>query len=318
MKIPELPADEQSRLAALREANILDTPPEDRFDRLTRMARKIFDVPIVLISIVDENRQWFKSKIGLDVCETAREISFCGHAILSDDVLVIPNALEDTRFSDNPLVVGEPYIRFYAGCPIRVGLHKIGTFCLIDRVPREFAPEQRQRLAEMAEMAEYELGLIQIATSDLLTGIANRRGFETTAEKTLRDCRRTNASALLIGFEINHFKQINDNFGFEQGDRVLTKFTESLKATFPENEAIARIGGDEFVVLLVDAAPHTVSARVAAVASWLGRDQQAGQRAYRIEFTDVQVAFNPETHATVDSMLDDIDDAMWDIKKAMQ
>jgi len=316
LKIPEIPENEQSRLAALREANILDTPPENRFDRLTRMARKIFNIPIVLISIVDENRQWFKSNIGLDVRETAREISFCGHAILSDDVLVIPNALEDDRFSDNPLVVGEPDIRFYAGCPIRVGVHKIGTFCLIDRVPREFGPGQQQLLTEMAEMAEFELGLIQIATSDLLTGLANRRGFETAAEKTLRDCRRTNTPALLIGFEINQFKQINDKFGFEEGDKVLTKFAQCLKAIFPDSDALARIGGDEFVVMLADSTPEAVTAHIASVSAWLKQDQQVSQRAYGIEFTDVQIPFDPVAHASIESMLDDIDDAMWNRKKA--
>ena len=118
MKTPELPADERTRLEILRSLKILDTLPEERFDRLTRLARKLFDVPIALVSLVDVNRQWFKSSAGLDATETPREISFCGHAILGDDILVVSDTQLDERFHDNPLVTGGPAIRFYAGCPL--------------------------------------------------------------------------------------------------------------------------------------------------------------------------------------------------------
>ena len=107
---PAIPVDEAARLSALRSLNILDTVPEERFDRLTRMARRMFGVPIALISLVDENRQWFKSCQGLSVSENPRNISFCGHAILDDEILVVPNALADERFHDNPLVRDEPRI----------------------------------------------------------------------------------------------------------------------------------------------------------------------------------------------------------------
>ena len=115
MKAPETPADEAKRLATLRALGVLDTAAEERFDRLTRMAKRLFRVPIALVSLVDENRQWFKSCMGLATNETSRDISFCGHAILGDDIFIIPDTLADARFADNPLVVGEPYIRFYAG-----------------------------------------------------------------------------------------------------------------------------------------------------------------------------------------------------------
>ncbi|HBC58163.1 MAG TPA: GGDEF domain-containing protein, partial [Gammaproteobacteria bacterium] len=178
LKIPDLPDDESSRLTTLNALNILDTEPEERFDRLTRIAKRLFDVPIALVSLVDENRQWFKSCIGLNVRQTDRNISFCGHAILGDGIFIIPNALKDERFADNPLVIDEPHIRFYAGCPISVpDGHKMGTLCIIDRKPRQLSQEDLELLQDLANMVGQELAALQMATLDELTGIANRRGF---------------------------------------------------------------------------------------------------------------------------------------------
>lgn len=137
MQAAPIPADDAERLQALRELLILDTPPEERFDKIARFVAEEFEVPIALVSLVDENRQWFKARVGLDVCETARDISFCGHALTLDAPLVIEDALLDPRFADNPLVTGEPFIRFYAGAPLRLAPGAaIGTLCLIDRRPR--------------------------------------------------------------------------------------------------------------------------------------------------------------------------------------
>lgn len=157
---PPIPPDERARLAALRALNILDTPPEERFDRLTRLAQRTFNVPIALISLVDENRQWFKSCQGLLVTETPRDISFCGHAILESALMIVPDTTKDPRFSDNPLVTGEPFIRFYAGQPLRVrDGGRIGTLCLIDRVPRELDAEQRRALRDLADLVQEQLAM---------------------------------------------------------------------------------------------------------------------------------------------------------------
>ena len=132
-----LPHDDERRLRALRALLILDTPPEERFDRVVRFAADEFEMPIVLVSLVDASRQWFKARVGLDVCETDRESSFCGHAITAAGILVVENALEDERFHDNPLVAGPPGIRFYAGAPLQLpGGATVGTLCMIDRRPR--------------------------------------------------------------------------------------------------------------------------------------------------------------------------------------
>jgi len=134
-----IPTNDDERLQALRALLILDTPPEERFDRIVQFAADEFDLPIALVSLVDRDRQWFKAKVGVDVCETGRDISFCGHAIGSNEVLLVPDATLDPRFADNPLVTGPPFLRFYAGAPLetRPGL-RVGTLCLIDTRPRTF------------------------------------------------------------------------------------------------------------------------------------------------------------------------------------
>jgi GAF domain-containing protein len=153
-----IPDDDDDRLAALRRLLILDTPPEERFDRIVSFAAREFDVPIVLVSLVDEQRQWFKAVVGLDACETARDISFCGHAITSDEVLVVPDALTDPRFADNPLVLGEPLIRFYAGAPLTLpGGARVGTLCLISPRPRDYDEVDRAIHLALRDLVVEEL-----------------------------------------------------------------------------------------------------------------------------------------------------------------
>ena len=152
-----LPPDEDRRLRALQECGLLDTAAEERFDRFTRIAAALFDVPIALVTLVDRERQWFKSRRGLDVSETARDSAFCAHAILSDDVLHVQDALADDRFADNPLVTGEPRVRFYAGAPLTLknGTHA-GTLCVIDHRARNLDSGQLQLLRDLAKLVERE------------------------------------------------------------------------------------------------------------------------------------------------------------------
>jgi len=158
MLAPSLPSDEPGRLAALRALELLDTPAEERFDRITRIAQRLFDVPIALVSLIDQDRQWFKSNQGLAACETSRDISFCGHAIHADDIFVIENTLADPRFADNPLVTAAPDIRFYAGAPLATaGGFRIGTLCLIDNKPRAFSDADRLVLRDLADWVQEEV-----------------------------------------------------------------------------------------------------------------------------------------------------------------
>jgi len=149
--IAPIPPDEADRLAALRSFDLLDTPPETEYDDLTRLAALVCETPIALISLVDPCRQWFKSHFGLDAKETHRDIAFCSHAILQDDLFIVPDTFEDVRFKDNPLVTGEPNIRFYAGMPLTEPEgHNLGTLCVIDRVPRILNPQQQDGLRSLA------------------------------------------------------------------------------------------------------------------------------------------------------------------------
>lgn len=150
--------DEIARIAALRSLNVLDTEEEERFDRITRLGARLFDAPIVLVSLVDVNRQWFKSCRGLPMRETPRSMSFCAHAIHRDNALVIPDALRDERFVDNPLVTGEPHIRFYAGYPLKAPTgHNVGTLCVIDTRPRTMSAADLDSLRDLAYLTEVEL-----------------------------------------------------------------------------------------------------------------------------------------------------------------
>ena len=149
--------NEEQRLASLHGLGILDTPPEERFDRITRLAASIFNTPMASISLVDRDRQWFKSSYGLDAVELSRETSFCSHAVAARDVLVVPDAFQDPRFSDNPLVTGSPRIRFYAGCPIFVGPDCVGTVCVLDNRPRQVDDNSVHLLHDLAALAELEL-----------------------------------------------------------------------------------------------------------------------------------------------------------------
>src|SRR3990172_9125872 len=150
-----IPANEEQRLDALRSLNVLDSPPEERFDRITRVATYIFKVPISTVTLVDSDREWFKSCQGLPAKEGERAISFCGHAMLAPDIFIIPDAKVDPRFSDNPMVVGSPFIRFYAGVPLSSAEgFRIGTFCIKDHVARELKNEEIKVLKALASWAE--------------------------------------------------------------------------------------------------------------------------------------------------------------------
>lgn len=163
MKVPEIPDNEKDRLAALQALEILDSDDEERFDRLTRLAKEVFQVDIAVVSLVDSERQWFKSCVGMDVRETGRDISFCGHAILQDDIFVIEDSWKDDRFADNPLCQGENPIRFYAGCPVKVARRaRVGTLCVIHGQPRDFSQRDKELLRQLATIVESELLALEL------------------------------------------------------------------------------------------------------------------------------------------------------------
>jgi GAF domain-containing protein len=180
--IPPKPANEPQRLAALRGYEILDTDPEAGFDDLTLLASCVCQTPIALISLIDADRQWFKSSVGFSVKETSRDIAFCASAILQSDVFIVPDATEDERYAANPLVVSEPKIRFYAGAPLVSDGHALGTLCVIDRVARKLSPEQLEALRALGRQVQAQLELRR-NLKRLATSLAARDRAE--AEKDL-------------------------------------------------------------------------------------------------------------------------------------
>jgi diguanylate cyclase (GGDEF)-like protein len=316
MQTPPKPIDEANRLDTLRALKILDTSPEERFDRLTRLAKRLFGVPIALVSLVDEDRQWFKSCQGLDASETARDISFCGHAILGESVFLITDAARDKRFHDNPLVTDAPFIRFYAGCPLKVpNGSKLGTLCIIDREPREFSEDDIALLEDLARMAEQELAAVQLATMDELTMLSNRRGFDALSQHALGLCQRLGKDASVLFFDLDLFKQINDQFGHAEGDRALTSFARLLKDTFRESDVLGRLGGDEFAILLTNTSEGVLDETLRRLRNRIETYNHEARRGYDLTYSVGAVQFDAARHTNLDQLMAEADALMYEQKK---
>ena len=276
-----MPHDERDRVAALRQLDILDTAPEALYDAFTDLARSLFGTPMAALSLVDAERQWFKSAIGLPAQHAPRDTSFCAHAILQPDrVMVVPDALLDARFAANPLVTADPGIRFYAGAPLRDrDGFVLGSLCVLDRQPREVDADLLNRLAQIAAGASATLQLAgclrqlgRMALIDPLTGLANRAAFDRRLDEVCGaggTADRGHPGATLLMFDLDGFKGINDLFGHPGGDRALCEVARRLSGVARSGDMIARFGGDEFAMLcageLTGDAALAVAARVHAV-----------------------------------------------------
>ena len=244
MQEARLPENEAARVATLHSLHILDTPRDDRFDRYTRIAARIFDMPIALISLVDESRQWFKSVKGFEGVETPREVSFCAHAILDDDVFEVCNSRQDMRFRDNPLVIQHPHVRYYAGAPLHTpNGHKIGTLCVIDRVPRKLDDEDKRILKDLADMVVDEM----ISYVDPETDLANRHALMITGARLFEHASVDTGLSLLL-FDISDTTESTDSH--ESSLTPGNVFADLLRGRFRAAECIAHIGGYRFCVLL--------------------------------------------------------------------
>ena len=254
MIAPAKPADEAARLEELRSLRLLDTPPEERFDRITRLASRLFGVPIAYIALVDAERQWFKSSCGLSATSTDRSVSFCGHAILQSTPLVIPDALEDDRFHDNPLVTQPPGVRFYAGHPLRgPGGRNIGTLCLADTAPRAADAIDMDVFGELAGIAEDELCMADL--------IETQRELLEVKDALLHTQQRLDG-------ELRSAAEYVESLLPQDLDRPRLRITSSF---VPSSElggdfiGSVALGDDRVAVFLLDVTGHGIAASLLAV-----------------------------------------------------
>jgi diguanylate cyclase (GGDEF)-like protein len=262
--------DEAGRLAALERYEVLDTAKEPGFDRITSLVSTVLQVPMSTVSLIDADRQWFKSCVGVKSSETARDISFCTHTIMERDVLYIPDSLEDPRFAKNPFVLGDPYIRSYLGVPLTSpDGYNVGSLCAMDTVPREYSVAQIEILKNFGALVVDELELRRIAQTDFLTGAITRRGFTNEMEKTLARFRRKGQPGALLLMDIDHFKKVNDTYGHATGDLVLKTVAHGLAEQLRVSDALGRLGGEEFGVLLQDVEDGQIHETAERLRAWL-------------------------------------------------
>ena len=268
---------EAERLATLRALNLLDTPIEQRFERITKLVCRLLDVPIAHFNLLDEHRQHLKSAQGLTAVDVPLAGAFCSHSIHEDKMLVLPDASKDVRFWDNPFVTGRLLnIRFYAGCPVRApnGL-PIGTLCAIDTKPREMSPEQLTMLRDLADMLELELCVSRLnnahaelvaqldaaerlARVDCLTRLWNRTGILEIVEKDWAEAQRHGRPLAFVVADLDHFKSINDTYGHQVGDAVISMTAKVLLANTRGGDSVGRMGGEEFLAVLTSCEPTTL------------------------------------------------------------
>ncbi|MRS88870.1 diguanylate cyclase [Enterobacteriaceae bacterium RIT714] len=253
MKAPAIPANESERLRSLRESGLLESPHHLPYDRLTRLAKRLFNVPLASVNLIDEHVQVAQSVEGFAAAVVPRNLSFGGHTILTHVPLVVSDTHNDPRFVDNPMVTASPGVRFYAGIPLRLPDGAIaGTFCVMDYAPRDFDAGDLRVLNDLASLAEDEFAAVCAATTDDLTGLFNRRGFNQFAAFALSGAKRR-AEPLTLGWmDLDKFQQINDRYGHSEGNMALKAMADLMRASFREADLLVRYGGDEFAVLFAD------------------------------------------------------------------
>jgi len=306
MIVAPTPPDQERRLAALHALNLLDTESEERFDRITRLAQRVFGTSMANFTLVDSDRQWFKSRVGAEGAEDPLDTGFCPHAILETETTVVGDARYDKRFHDNPLVTGDPNIRFYAGHPVAgPGGEVLGTLCVVDDKPRTIEDFDAEALAEFAAMVEAEVASFSLAIGDELTELANRRGFEMLGQRLVGAARRLDLPLSVIYADLDNMKPINDTYGHESGDVALREVAEVLNSTLRASDLVARLGGDEFCALLIGAAAEAAPTLISRVEGTLAARNADADRPWKLSLS-LGVAESPAGE----------EKALWDVVAA--
>ncbi len=336
--LPPLPPDEARRLQALHSARLLDSPEQEAFADIVRLATSVADAPIALLSLVDADRQWFLAGQGLAVRETSRSVAFCAHTILSHEMMEIPDARLDPRFADNPLVRGAPGAVFYAGMPLVLPSGEaLGTLEVIDRRPRTLTPQQRQALKTLAcaacseielrrRVLELEMEIIRrreaenhmahLATRDPLTALPNRTALHDRLEQSVLAMARHGRQLAVLFVDLDRFKLINDTLGHAVGDHALIHAAKRLSGVLRASDTVARLGGDEFAVILPELDDGAQAMQVAGkIVDALGVPEEI--RGHRLHLgCSVGVAVFPEHGASGEELVRHADLAMYQAKQA--
>lgn len=307
--------NEQHRLDALQRYGLVDTPQEEAFDRITRLVRQVFDVPMSMINFIDGHRQWSKSRWGDVTWEDDMGPAFPAAAFAQDATLFIPDTLADARFATNPLVVGKPHIRFYAGVQLRTrDGQNVGTLCAADTRPRDMSSGQADAFSDLARIVMSDLELRLLATTDGLTGVLSRRGFRDEASRAIALALRHRYDLSVIALDIDHFKSINDTHGHATGDIVLRETVAKCNELLRKSDLVGRLGGEEFAILL----PYTRVADAMDVADKL-RTAVARQRMHALTGPfGISASFGvtclDRSTTDIDSLLQRADEALYEAK----
>ena len=309
MKKPPVPLNETVRLQSMHSLRVLDSVPEERFDRIIRMAQRLFGVDACLVNFVASDRQWFKTKQGLDTRQTPCNLSLSEYGISDDELVVVEDTITDSRFAEKPLANGDQHIRFFASHPIHEpNGHRIGKICIVDAEPRLFSNKDRHMLEDFAALVDDELASSSKMHVDELTGVANRRGFMTVAHHILPLCARNGLNVELLFFDLDDFKQFNDEFGHDVGDRALQLFAKSLLKGFRSADVVARLGGDEFAVMMAGERAFSQRA-LKALTARIEKLQQ--DLPMRLKWSVGSVRYDQSSHESVDEFLADADKRMY-------
>lgn len=300
METPPIPSDDEHRVAALHSMRLLDTPVEERFERITRLARTFYDMPMAALSLIDSDRQWCKSEIGLPLRETGRDISICGHTIAKGEMLVVSDTLLDPRFVDNPLVTGDPFIRFYAGVPLRGrDRARVATLCVLDNRPHHAASLNLQVLQDLAALAEREFmfesplnsqsvdparaadGLLLL---DEVTGLWNWNGITRLLEESSHRIRLIGGVQTLVWLHVDYTLPPNPGAGaINLSQRALAA---QILSSLDYQDTAGAVTGGQFLMILNDGNRDSLITRLAMMADKIRRGyEQTDATLHQLRFS---------------------------------
>jgi len=344
-----IPYNEVERLAALQRLDVLDSMPERSFDDIALLASYVAGTPMALVTLIDEHRQWFKVRLGLEVVETPRDVAFCSHTILNPDKpMEVPDARLDPRFADNPFVTGSPCVRYYFGVPLQTEQDiAIGTLCVVDTEPRQLSATQKEAMQALARqvVAQLELRLAKASLEealekhreyaerleryqrvlehkyaslqvqkdiDSLTGLANRQALDNHLDDCNYRFQRDGTPFSLLLIDVDHFKNFNDSFGHPAGDRALREVALAIAGQLRVVDFAARFGGEEFAVVL----PNTKEPGTVVLGERIRRAVESVAWNLRPITVSVGGSTMGDSLASVDELLQVADEALYQAKSA--